>query len=135
MVDGFAKTPRYVLKDGPFPTCPNVSWESSDENGTVIFGFVGKPEYDVFLSASSLTLTPYPLVKRFLQSQIELDNGSLKLVVLGATSAGQDCLYAATFQAVLEAFEIGAETVPISHQLIREDESTHYRIEAYSLVN
>ena len=83
MVDGFSKTPFFfktlvspktplhVLNDGSHPTCPADSQSSSDACKTVILGFSDKPEYNVFLSASSLALTPYPLVKAFPKNQIE----------------------------------------------------------------
>ncbi|TWU46961.1 hypothetical protein Poly59_59350 [Rubripirellula reticaptiva] len=132
MVDGFAKTPRYVLREGSNPTCPCVSQASSDVPATVIFGFSDKPEYDEFLSSSELSLTPYPLVKGFLKNQIEQDIDSLKLVVLDAVSSTEPILFAATLQSVLESFQSSSENVAISHRLIL-DESTHeYRIEAAS---
>lgn len=132
MADGIAKTPRYVLKDGAFPTCPSVVQASSDDHATVIFGFSDKPEYDVFLSSSSLMLTPYPLVKGFLKNEIELNTDSMKLVVLDAVSTGQPCLYAATFEAVLESFRLDSDSIAVSHRLVMEELSTVYRIETFS---
>lgn len=130
MVDGFAKTPRYVLKDGVFPTSPNVVRATSETEISAIYGFSGKPAYDVFWKARSQPLIPFPLVKRFLQSQIDLDAKSLKLVVLDATSPQQEILQAATFQAIVEAFEHNAESVPVSHQLILDSTSAGYRVES-----
>ncbi len=66
MENSYAKTPRYVLRDGSHPTGPSIVQTSPDAQATVIFGFSEKPEYDVFLKASTVALTPYPLVKRFL---------------------------------------------------------------------
>lgn len=132
MVDGFAKTPRYVLKDGSFPTCPPVFQASAEVHAAVIFGFSDKPEYDVFLSASSLALTPYPLVNVFLQNQVAMDVGDLKLVVLDAVFSQQPYLYAATFQAVLESFQMESETVKVSHRLILPESSSEYRIEEFA---
>ena len=133
MVDGFAKTPRYVLKDGSHPTSPLVSQASTDAHATVIFGFSDKPEYDAFLSTSKLELTPYPLVKRFLKFQCDLEDNSLKLVVLDAVSAEQACFYAATFESALESLEHNSASVRVSHRLIREETSSDYRIEALAL--
>lgn len=132
MVDGFAKTPRYVLKDGSSPTCPAISQDSSGEYASVIFGFSDKPEYDAFQSKSTLALTPYPLVKGFLQNQLELNVASLKLIVLDPVSAGEPALYAATFESVLKAFQSDSDIVPLSHRLVLEDSSPDYRIETVS---
>lgn len=132
MMDGFAKTPRYVLRDGAHPTCPFVVQASSDDHAIVIFGFSDKPEYDVYLSVSSLMLTPYPLVKGYLKNQIELNSGSMRLVVIDAVSPDQPCLYAATFEAVLESFRLGSDVVAVSHRLVKKESSTAYRIETFS---
>jgi len=132
MVEGFAKTPHYVLKEGSQPTCPSLSQTPSQVHPTVIYGFSDKPEYDVFLSDSPLALTPYPLVKGFLKNQIELNIGSLKLIVLDAISSTQQCLYAATFQSVLESFQLGTESVAVSHRLVLDGSSPDYRIETCS---
>jgi hypothetical protein len=40
MVDGCAKTPHYVLKDGSIPTRPRVSQAQSAIHANVIYGFV-----------------------------------------------------------------------------------------------
>ncbi len=134
MVDGFTKTPRYVLKDGSHPTCPSILQTPSDSQISVIFGFSDKPEYDLFLSTSSLALTPYPLVKTFLVNQSEHGVGSLKLIVLDAASAQQRILHAATFQSVLESFQLfGSDFVAISHQLVREGSSSTYHVHAYDV--
>ncbi|QDT04909.1 hypothetical protein K227x_33060 [Rubripirellula lacrimiformis] len=134
MVDGFAKAPRYVLKDGSRPTCPSVLQASSDSVATVVFGFSDKPEYDAFQAASSIALTPYPLVKGYLQNQIELDTAALNLVVVDATAAGQPILNAATFESVLESFQLNSDTVAISHRLVFDESASGYRIEESSLV-
>ncbi len=130
MVGSSAKTPRYVLRDGAHPISPVVVQASVEGEVTAIFGFSGKPAYDVFLKAQSETLTPFPLVRLYLQNQIDLDGDSLRLVVLDATSPQQELLQAATSQAVLESFRTSADSVLISHQLIREGDSPGYRVEA-----
>ncbi len=131
MVDGFAKTPRYVLRDGSHPTGPSILQASSGDQTTVIFGFSDKPEYDVFLKASPLALTPYPLVKGFLENQIALEIDSLKLIVLDATSSQQRILHAATFQSVLESFQLDSDRLVVSHQLVLDDTSAAYRIQTF----
>ena len=130
MVEGFSKTPRYVLKDGSHPTSPVVVVDATEVEPTVIFGFSGKASYDLFWKAQSASLTPFPLVRLFLQNKIDQGGNSLSLVVLDATSPQQEILAAATFQAVAEAFRQNSETLPVSHRLIRSGDSTGYRVEA-----
>lgn len=130
MVDGFSKTPRYILKAGAHPTSPTVVGADSEDAAIAIYGFSGKPTYDVFWKAEAGALTPFPLVRLYLQHQIELRGSSLSLVVLDATSPQQQVLQAATFQAVLESFGQNSDAVPISHQLIRDGDSPGYRVEA-----
>lgn len=132
MVNGFSKTPRYVLKDGSHPTCQSVLNSSSDLQTTVIFGFSDKPEYDTFLKASSLALTPYPMVKGFLQNQIALDIDSSKLIVLDAASPRQLVFHAATMQSVLESFQLDSDCVAITHQLILDESSQGYRVQIFA---
>ena len=129
MVDGFTKTPRYVLKGGAHPSGPSVLKTSSDAQFTVIFGFSDKPEYDLFLKTSPVALTPYPLVKGYLKNQSDLEGDPLQLIVLDATSSQQRTLDAATFQSVLQAFQLNSDLVAISHQLVRDESSPAYRIQ------
>lgn len=131
MVDVFSKTPRYVLKHGSHPISPLVVQAGSENQPTAIYGFSGKPGYDIFWKAQSEALMPFPLVRLYLQNQIDLDSDSLRLVVLDATSPEQEILQAATFQAVLEAFRQNSDSVSVSHQLIRDGDSPGYRVEAF----
>ncbi len=133
MVDGFAKTPHYVLRDGSHPTCPSLCQASLDGGLTVIFGFSDKPQYDAFLAASTLALTPYPLVKGYLLNQVAINVDSLKLVVLDAVSSQQPTLYAATFQSVLESIQMDLENVAVSHQLILEKSSLAYQVKSFAV--
>lgn len=128
----FAKIPRYVLRDGAHPTCPSVSNSSPDNPVTVIFGFSDKPEYDVFLKASSLELTPYPLVKGYLLNQIGMEMSATKLVAVDASSPHQLVFHAATMEAVLESFQLGLDQVAITHQLILDEFSKHYRVQIFA---
>jgi len=130
MVHGFARTPRYVLRDGSHPTFPIVLQASSAAETIAIFGFSDKPEYDTFVSAAPQALTPYPLVKGYLQNQIALDVDSLRLTVLDAAGPQQETLDAATFEDVLEAFQRNSESVRITHQLIRDAAAQGYRVQA-----
>ncbi|TWU44846.1 hypothetical protein Q31b_00160 [Novipirellula aureliae] len=129
MVHGFAKTPRYVLKDGLHPASPIVLLAATDAELTVVFGFSDKPEYDTFLNARSQALTPYPLVRGYLQNQIDLDVDLLRLIVLDASDPEQEVLDAATFENVLAAFQTDSDSVSVTHQLIRDAASQGYRIQ------
>lgn len=129
MVHDSCKTPRYVLKDGSNPTRPPVLKSSAKIQPTAIFGFSDKPEYDAFLNASPLALTPYPIVKGFLENQIALSVDAVRLIVLDASSPNQRVFKAATFQSVLESFRLGLDRVAISHQLILDESSQEYLIQ------
>lgn len=130
MVNGLAKTPRYVLKEGSLPARPPLSPASLGIRSTVIFGFSDKPEYDAFIANSELALTPYPLVKRFLEGHLALDIDGLKLIVIDALSSHQQTLRAATFQSVLSSLRQNAKTVPVTHRLLLDESASAYAIEA-----
>lgn len=130
MVDGFAKTPRYVLKDGAVPISPDIAHASSDVSYTVVFGFSDKPEYDRFLKVNSSALTPYPLVKGFLQHPVAPDRDLLQLVVIDAASAQQPVLHAATFKAVAQALQHGLDSVEVSHRLVVDETSSQYWVQS-----
>jgi hypothetical protein len=132
MVDGPAKTPHYVLKEGSHPTRPRVSQASAGNVANVIYGFSDKPQYDVYVAASELALTPYPLVKGFLNDRMKLDGDSLDLVVLDAVSSTQPCLIAVTFSSVLQSLLLHSESVVVTHRLILDEFTSEYRIEPCS---
>ena len=111
MLDGFAVTPRYVLRDGNHPSGPSVMQTEGQAEANVIFGFSDKPQYDAFLQKSLIALTPYPLVKGFLQNQVDLASASLdldaiQLIVLDAGDPQQSILRAATMKAIRDAFDL-----------------------------
>jgi hypothetical protein len=128
MVTTTSKTPRYVLREGNHPTALTAVSCASHPAFTVIFGFSDKPQYDSFLSASRLALTPYPLVRRFLIDQLECDEKNLKLVVLDALAPTQPVLSAATFQSVLSSLQKNIDSVPVTHQLLFDATAEEYRI-------
>jgi hypothetical protein len=132
MVDGSAKTPHYVLKEGSHPTCPRVLQPNSDIHANVIYGFSDKPQYDAYVTASPVALTPYPLVKGFFNDRIKLDGDSLDLVVLDAISSTQPCLIAVTFSSVLQSLLLHSESVVVTHRLILDEVTSEHRIEPCS---
>lgn len=123
-----SKTPHYVLREGNHPTALNAVNNPSNASTTVIFGFSDKPQYDAFLSLSSLHLTPYPLVRRFLVDQIALNRDSLKLVALDAPTPTQKLLSAATFESVLSSLQSNADHVTVTHQIWLDAETAEYKI-------
>jgi hypothetical protein len=128
MVIDSVKIPQYVLRDGLGYASPRVLLTSFKIGSTVLYGFSDKPEYDVFISTSELPLTPYPLVRGYLERR--LDSNLLQLVALDAGSSQQTLLQATTFEAVLDSLRNQVDTVPVTHRLIIDDASTAYRVEA-----
>lgn len=127
MMIGSAKIPRYVLRDGLGYASPLVLQTSFKVGATVLYGFSDKPEYDAFISSSEISLTPYPLVRGYLDRL--LDSSLLQLAVLDADSSHQTLLQAATFDAVLDSLRKMANTVPVTHRLMIDKASTAYRVE------
>ncbi len=114
------------------PTYPSADGPSPDHPGTVIFGFSDKPEYEVFLKVSSMALTPYPLAKGYLENQIGLEMSAVTLVAVDAASPHQLVFHAATMEAVLESFQSELDEVAITHQLILDEFSEHYRVQIFA---
>ncbi len=127
MVLGLTRTPRYVLNDGTMRICPLVL-DSEGNCSTVIYGFADKPEYDAFMSSNDTLLTPYPLVKRYLETELESRDDNLHLIVLDAASPREKFLSAATFQSVLLALQMNDSFVRVTHRLLLEEGTSQYRI-------
>ncbi len=120
--------PRYVLRSGPGLAGPDVMSASEGESKAIsIFGFSGKPQYDAFLGHSVGLLTPYPLVKRYLQDQLDLSGDALKLVVLDATDPAQSIMYAATMQSVIEAMGANLKSMNATHQMTKDEAGSSFR--------
>jgi len=77
-------------------------------------------------------LTPYPLVKRFLQEQIDAASDSPRLVVLNATFPNAARVEATTMEAVLTAQTTKATQVATTYHLVLDLAENAYRIEAAS---
>jgi hypothetical protein len=127
MMSGTSKMPRYVLMQDQRPLGPSLTLAAEAE-ATVIYGFSGKPQYDAFLQQSSIALTPYPMVQRFLQRQSHLDTPQVQMVVLDAASPTQSNLRATTAQAIVDSFDRKQDTVAVSHELSLDGTSGLYRI-------
>ena len=124
---GLEKTPHYVLKAGTLTHEPSVVQSESGSATYAIFGFSDKPQYDRFLIGATEGLTPYPLVKRFLQDQLAQEADTLRLVILDPVSFDALEWKAATFESVLESIQSRSEFVKPSHRLVRQESSMSYR--------
>ena len=74
-------------------------------------------------------LTPYPLVKRFLQEQIDTASDGPRLVVLNAAFPDEARVDATTMEAVLTAQTNKAAKVATAYHLVLDLAASAYRIE------
>jgi hypothetical protein len=132
MIAVVAVTPYYVLLEGKRRIGPHVLPLLSGIECLPIYGFSDKGPYDKFCTNSPLALTPYPLVKGYLQSQTESPDEGLKLIVIDAAGPGEPLLYAATMEAVLEAQENRTTVVTVTHHLTFDQDTDAYRVEEAS---
>ena len=91
-----------------------------------IYGFSEKELYDKFSQLSGRTLTPYPLVKGYLQNQVDSAGNCLKLVVVDATGFDEPLLDATTMEAALEAQENKASRVALKYRLTFDQKTNDY---------
>jgi uncharacterized protein YbcI len=124
-----ASTPNYVLIDGNLRIGPKVVPLDAGMGCSAIYGFSDKRSYDNFCAKSEQALKPYPLVKGYLRNQIEAPGEVLKLVVIDACGPCEQCLYAATMEAVLAAQESRATQLNTTYQLMLDQEADAYRVE------
>ena len=120
-------TPKYVLMDDDGRIGPHLVPSPGGHTCLAVYGFSGKAFYDRFISASSLSLTPYPLVRGDLRNQLELAGNELALVVVDAAGPDEPVLEAALMQAVLLAQESKAMQVTAQHRLVLEPSTKAYR--------
>ena len=90
------------------------------------YGFSGQSSYAAFIVESTVALTPYPLVRRFLQTQVNLDTDAVRLIVMDATGPKQSRFFAATMQSVLDTFDGRGDSVVATHELVLDIESGKY---------
>ena len=127
-------TPHYVLMDHKERIGPKVGLLHDGGSCLAIYGFSDKQPYEAFCKNSSLALTPYPLVKFYLQNQVDEGEQRFKLVILDAIDPNADTLYAATMHDALEAHIHGRKTVPVSYQLDFDKAKSEYRVLESTLV-
>ncbi|QDS99589.1 hypothetical protein [Adhaeretor mobilis] len=128
LIEMMACTPRYVLMDGNSRIGPKVALLNSDCSCISIYGFSAKSFYDKFSLQSDLSLTPYPLVKGYLQNQVDSAGDSLMLVVVDAAGVDEPFLDAATMEAVLEAQENKASHVAVNYRLAFDQKTNDYTV-------
>ena len=126
-------TPNYVLLDGKQRIGPELLALHSGMECFAIYGFSDKQPYDVFCANSQQALTPYPLVKGYLQNQLAVPGNAVHLVIVDATGPNEAHLNAVTMHSVLEAQEEKSNCVPVSFRLTRNEKSPAYRVEKASL--
>jgi hypothetical protein len=132
MVDHVSPIPRYVLRSGHQALGLANIRNTAGPRTTAIYGFSDKPQYDVFMKQYSKPPTPYPLVRCYLQDQMEIGSETLRLVLIDATSATQATLYAVTFPALDNALLLGQSTIELSHQLLLDETGSIYQVLAFS---
>ena len=122
-------TPRYVLICQGERIGPSISAIQNAPTYTAIYGFSDKSLYDTFRDNSSIALTPYPLVKGYLQARCGAADDAIELVVMDAAGPSEPQVNATTTQFVLEAFDKKATLVSPTFSLRFDHESQAYQVE------
>jgi hypothetical protein len=128
LIEVIACTPAYVLMDKNGRISPKMALLESGRICTAIYGFSEKGLYDKFSLQCDMALTPYPLVKGYLQNQVDSAGDSLKLVVVDAAEPDEPDLHAATMEAVLEAQENRTSHVTARYRLTFDQNSSAYTV-------
>ncbi len=122
----FVAMPRFVLFRGKDRIRPAITEMSSGATCVAFYAFSDKKYYDAFSADSPTPLTPYPLVKRFLEEQIAESTDAVHLVVVDADSPTATQLNAVTMTSVLDAQEKQASEVLVSYQLTFDPKNETY---------
>lgn len=128
-----AGTPHFVLMDGNRRIGPTLVSLSSGMEYSIIYGFSDRGPYRRFCKNSEPGLTPYPLVKVYLRSQVDGPDDRLRLVVVDAVGPRAPYLQAATMEAVLESLENRTTLVTVAYRLMLDQEANGYRVEEASV--
>lgn len=122
-------TPNYVLLSDKQRIGPQLLTANSGQECFAIYGFSDKLPYDAFCKNSDLALMPYPLVKGYLQNQLESAGDTILIIAIDAAGPDAAELSASTMQAVLEAHKNQSDQVAVSYRLIKGETSAAYRVE------
>jgi len=133
MIAPQVETPKYVLLDDAQRIGPEILALDSGQNCAAVYGFSDKQPYDTFCRNSEQSLTPYPLVKGYLQNQLEVAGDTLLFVVMDAAGPDEPILHASTMQCVFEAHQKQSPLVTVSHRLTKDEQSSAYRVAEYVL--
>lgn len=128
MADFLSDLPRYVLLDKKQYFGPNALSGPDAARIRVIYGFSNKLQYDTFLRNVGSGLTPYPLVRGYLQKSMDTEPDWLHLVVLNASDCHQQVLCASTMQSLAQAMDSKSDHVCASHSLTLVGSSNSYRV-------
>jgi len=122
------RTPGYVLLNDKTRIAPTLQPLQSGRKCIGLYGFSDKNPYDLFRSSSNLSLTPFPLVKGYLQTLIESVADDLHLVIVDACGPNETQVHAATMEAVLHAQKCQLSTVAVEYTLTFDEESNTYQV-------
>ena len=129
MTAQLAETPNYVLLDHGRRIGPELLTLDSGQQCTAIYGFSDKQPYDAFSGNSQLSLAPYPLVKGYLENQVEAADEKILIVIVNAPGPNEQILLASTMQTVLDAQKKSLPQVAVSYRLTKDKKSTAYKVE------
>lgn len=122
----FVTMPRFVLFRGKDRIRPAITEMNSGTACVALYAFSDKKFYDAFSVGSSTPLTPYPLVKRFLEEQIAESVDAIHLVIVDAENPTAAQLNAVTMTSVLDAKEKQASEVQVSYRLTFDSRNETY---------
>lgn len=98
---------------------------------TVIYGFTQKTHYDTYLkNCSHGELLPYPLIKGYMQGQIDAGVDAFRLVAIDCASPTQTQICAVTMQSIIRALELKHDSIEVSYTLTRDADSHLYHVDA-----
>ncbi len=120
--------PCYVLLSEKTRISPTVKPLQSGRKCLALYGFSDKVPYDLFRASSKLLLTPFPLVKGYLQTLIESVSDELHLVILDARGPKDPRVNAATMERVLEAQKSQSVTIATDFSLEFDEQSNSYQV-------
>ena len=122
------RTPGYVLLHDKTRLAPTVLPLRSGRKCIGLYGFSDKTPYDLFRASSKLSLTPFPLVKGYLQTLIESGSDNLHLVIVDACGPNETQVHAATMEAVLHAQKSQLSAVAVEYTLTFDEEFNTYQV-------
>ncbi len=127
-----AKTPNYVLLDGPTRIGPKLLPSQEWPEASAVYGFSDKEPYDRFMANSDRPLRPYPLVTGYLGEPGQQVDQTLRLVVIDANGPDDKCLRATSLSAVREAQQSRQPHLTETYRLLFDETLQAYAMESDS---